>query len=694
MSSAPIMPFVFPRQWSLDGLPLSGGRLYFYESGTTTPKVTFQEPTKTVINQNPVILDASGFAPIYLDSGYYTVILKDVNDVQLFQPLDGIAGVVNGFGDSSDIRIVAVENYNALRNLQAEYDLVYVGGRSFNADGGEGWFFHDPNYQLSDDDGYILTSNAGATKYIRLNQDVIDPRYYGVVYSSVVSQYTQFLHALDRSAVLGLNVVVNGNVYINQNITVPTKATLQFTENGYLSSTAGINITFTSRSNLIAFSEVFGQAVSPKFQSDVVADNIKLSWMAATTDDERLTKLFNSSSISEQVLEIDQSLNIAPASLSTSASVLFTNNSIITTTSAGTLSLSFRILNVADKIFNIPGTVTIGSFNFGKHEAFPEWFGAIGDGSADDSFPFWYSTLGGYTYVTSGKQYFLNGGTTTPSYPANYRITGEGTIKIGGSKTLGNGNLWLYNATILLDSPHIWFNGSYLEAINSSIPSSFTATTRLIDGCVYTDDAVNRFPVSDGKPGIYNAHLPLIISAGCLATDGQGKIYDCSVRPSLIPGSTYSYVVNDIAWSSGLYGVSLKIAPISDKIAHIAAHVIFNPTGNITPWPSQDFAYIEFDSADSQIKSWLIAPFYSGHIDKCFREDYVTVYDTAVPSIIAKEGRRFVFGDTKGLGGNPHSGTMVTPNPYMGWGNIWPRMSYSTAFVTHEIAWSGLLIKP
>lgn len=688
-----LIPNYVMRQFYNDGKMLSGGKMYFYESSTNTPKTVYRDAEGTIPHTNPVILDASGSEIIFLGNGAYRIKVTDLNDVQIDTPVDGIIG--NGGSGTSTASAEYLKTYDQLRALSTTPDIVYVSGRAAEGDGGGGWFQLIPASTITDDDCIVLTSQLGSKVYKRIFDGYIDPQWKGLRYGVSIDQ-TDILTALGALSVsYGIPVLFTDSVFVNQNIIIITGAQFDCSDNGYFSSTLSVNMTFQSDSKFTSTGRAFGITVRPIFQGQN-ADNIKLSWMAGTTDDDRLLKLLNSSTLSTQILEIDQNASIASSVYSTSATIKFTNNARLIISKSGALTLSFpRILNGADYIFEILDfSTTITSFNFGNSCAFPEWFGAVCNGLVDDSFPFWYSTLGGHTFVTVGKTYHLMIVTSPPTYPTNYKISGEGTIKIGGTKTLGTGNLQLNGVTVTLDSPHTWFNGSYLEAINSSIPSTFTATTKLIDGCMYSDDVVGRFPVSDGKPGLYNAHLPLIISAGCLATDVQGKIYDCSVRPSLIPGSTYSYVVNDIAWSSGLYGVSLKIAPISDKIAHIAAHVIFNPTGNTTPWPSQDFAYIEFDSADSQIKSWLIAPFYSGQIDKCFREDYVTVYDTAVPSIIAKEGRRFVFGDTKGLGGNPHSGTMVTPNPYMGWGNIWPRMSYSTTFVTHEIAWSGLLIKP
>lgn len=65
-----------------------GYKLYFYTTGTSTPKATY--PTRadadagTNANANPVVAASDGrFAPIWLTSGDYKVILKDFDDVTL-----------------------------------------------------------------------------------------------------------------------------------------------------------------------------------------------------------------------------------------------------------------------------------------------------------------------------------------------------------------------------------------------------------------------------------------------------------------------------------------------------------------------------------------------------------------------------------------------------------------------------------
>jgi len=66
-----------------NGEPLSGGELYFYETGTTTAKDTYSDSAETVANTNPVVLDASGRQGDIFFSGYAKIIIKDSDGVQI-----------------------------------------------------------------------------------------------------------------------------------------------------------------------------------------------------------------------------------------------------------------------------------------------------------------------------------------------------------------------------------------------------------------------------------------------------------------------------------------------------------------------------------------------------------------------------------------------------------------------------------
>jgi len=64
---------------------LTGGLIYTYAAGTTTPLATYTSISGTSAHTNPIVLDASGRIPggeIWLTTGFgYKFVLKDSNDV-------------------------------------------------------------------------------------------------------------------------------------------------------------------------------------------------------------------------------------------------------------------------------------------------------------------------------------------------------------------------------------------------------------------------------------------------------------------------------------------------------------------------------------------------------------------------------------------------------------------------------------
>jgi hypothetical protein len=68
-----------------DGLPLVGGKLFTYAAGTTTPLASYTDYTGVTANTNPVILDSTGSASVWLpDTTSYKYVLKTAADVTLY----------------------------------------------------------------------------------------------------------------------------------------------------------------------------------------------------------------------------------------------------------------------------------------------------------------------------------------------------------------------------------------------------------------------------------------------------------------------------------------------------------------------------------------------------------------------------------------------------------------------------------
>lgn len=89
MSQMSLMPYFTQQFFDNNGEPLAGGKIYFYEPGTTTYKSIYSDSNGTVTLPNPVILDSAGRTQIFLD-GYYKVVLHDANNT-LIDTLDNVS---------------------------------------------------------------------------------------------------------------------------------------------------------------------------------------------------------------------------------------------------------------------------------------------------------------------------------------------------------------------------------------------------------------------------------------------------------------------------------------------------------------------------------------------------------------------------------------------------------------------------
>ena len=84
LSPSPKMQF-----FTAAGVPLVGGKLYTYASGTTTPLATYTDSTGNFTNANPVILDSRGEANVWFGPSRYSLTLRDSSD-NLIWTADGI----------------------------------------------------------------------------------------------------------------------------------------------------------------------------------------------------------------------------------------------------------------------------------------------------------------------------------------------------------------------------------------------------------------------------------------------------------------------------------------------------------------------------------------------------------------------------------------------------------------------------
>lgn len=516
-------------QWTSDGKMASGGYIYFYQSGTMVPKTVYKDAELTIAHTNPVQLSASGSEVIFLADGAYRVWVKDQYGQQIEPWIDGIVGGGSGSGGGgagSNSSIVTVKLYQDLRSLSSVPDTVYVCGKISEGDGGAGWFQLVPGSTAIDDDGVILTSSAGSNVYKRVFDSAIDPQWYGVRYGVSADQTVFLNHALTGSVNHNYPVQITGSVYINQNISVPTKSATIFTDDGFLTASLPVTVTYADDAKLECTGRTFGSNVSPKIGNRVI-ESLKLSYMGGAVADTRMDKLLLASTSKDQVIEIDEDASILASTWIVPNKLIFTNNAILTFTGASGLNWnSVYIVPEPFNMFQIDSTASV-AFNFGNQFVYAEMFGAVGNGSTDDNYALDRVFNTGYVQLLEGKTYYAGGFVSFNTAI----VRGNATIAFGPSaaSTFSGVSLELQALTVTKSASTSWATLTTLVATDSALPSLlFTATNKIISGCSYATDT--RYPVQDGTvgPALYNAHLPLLPNAGQLTTDNNGKIINGS----------------------------------------------------------------------------------------------------------------------------------------------------------------------
>ncbi len=99
MATGTYSPDPFQQYCDNDGNPLSGGLLYTYAAGTTTPLATYSNVSLTTANANPVVLDSAGRCTLFLAATSYKYVLKTSAGVTI-ATRDNVGAVPTGNVDN------------------------------------------------------------------------------------------------------------------------------------------------------------------------------------------------------------------------------------------------------------------------------------------------------------------------------------------------------------------------------------------------------------------------------------------------------------------------------------------------------------------------------------------------------------------------------------------------------------------
>ena len=115
-----------------NGVILSGGKLYTYAAGTTTPQTTYTSSSGVTAHTNPIILDSAGRVPggeIWITSAAYKFVLKTSTDV-LIATWDNVSGIgaasyqIQNFTGTGSATVFTLSTIS----LGENYTFVYING--------------------------------------------------------------------------------------------------------------------------------------------------------------------------------------------------------------------------------------------------------------------------------------------------------------------------------------------------------------------------------------------------------------------------------------------------------------------------------------------------------------------------------------------------------------------------------------
>lgn len=574
----------------VNGRPLVGGQVFYYQPNTETKIDTWKDIDLTTPNQNPVVLDGRGQAPIWGNT-VYRQLVKDRNGLVIWDEIvsaavsyadldNGIAANSLKFNGQSLAQIFfarlnrVVDSIAVLRSISSEiYSRVFVSGYYSPHDGGGGAYQLDPIDTTSVDNGGTIVVAADGGRWKLQHTGKVSLKQFGAKGDGTTDDTAAIVSAISSALAIFLP---NGS-YVMTNTSFTTGMTLEGEDKF---NTVILWKANSAEANLFGFASFAGNVaisnltINSNFQNQTDSTGYYGAIGGSFANGARLT-LNEVAFINGRISDINLS---GPTGAGQFASVairncLFTNGLVGNATRAAqavALSEGFAvdfshnqmIQSTAPASYGraglvvqrIPGSTSLSFATVSVKDNYFLNFGLSG------------SNVLGCVYIYSGaEQVIISGNESKNSYGAAYCVKSD-----SGNVVIANNSVVNHNDPAV--SPIVFFNQavSYTSSIGvnliieSNVVTGYMTAGIFVDGGRISLSNFSNIVVADntcngGQYGIHYRNVTncritgnVIQNTSSEAIFGEAEIGDVSITDNTIASGVVGIDINGSTSSANL----------------------------------------------------------------------------------------------------------------------------------------------